>query len=335
MRFSGYRASLNTRPGNGLRSPRLSRGSEETEPEYWRVLVSNATRKAGRKKSARTAWIVVAIVAVLVIIGVIVGIVLANNGGGSQPTNPGTPTVTPTRSATTSPTKTPTVTPTPSPTQSPTQSPTASPTDSPSPSPTQQPVQAWADQTYGFFHTLAWQYNDDAVVGLPAGAKGGLLTFTNNADDSSRFVVTIEDAKHNQIGDPLIDVFGDYVGTVGYGLGYDLAGAGVPAYVRVVTSGNWAIEIQPVSAAPIGGGQLVGDKVTLIPTGSTAVTVSYASGGLGGQFGLWYYYADRQAQNLIPTGGGSVAQQTLPLNGNPGVAAVHAYGSWSLAPAVQ
>lgn len=293
--------------------------------------MSHSSRPTGRKRSAGTVWIVIAIVAVLAIAGIIVGIVLTSN---QTPPNP-TPTVSPTASPTQTSTKTPTVSPTPSPT--PTVTPTPSPTQSgsPSPSPTQQAVQVWADKTYGTFRTLAWQYNDDAVVSLPEGARGGVLTFTNNADDASEFTVTLEDANHMQIGDPIVDVIGDYVGTVGYGLSYDLGGDAQPAFVRVVTSGNWAMEIQPVSAAPIGGGSYTGDKVVLLPTGTTQLTINYPSGGLGGQFGMSYNYGDRQVQTLVPLTNQTISAQTLGLTGNPGVVSTKAVGTWNITPSTK
>jgi len=293
--------------------------------------VSYTPRPIGRKKSARTAWIIVAIVAIVAIAGIIIAIIVTSNQVGPNPT----PTVSPTASPTQSGTKTPTVTPTLSPTPSPTVKPSPSGSGSPSPSPTANPAQAWADTTYGTFATLAWSHTGNAVVRLPqllgGKIKGGILTFTNNAADDSDFIVQIFDQNGDEMGDPLIDIQGDYAGTVGYGLAApEISTGSVPTTVQVTSSGNWAVEIGPVSSAPLGVGDYSGDKVVLLPVPkNNTLIVNY--GLIGGHFGMTYYYQNQLFQILVPVSGGQVIDQSFALNGVPGVIAVQSGGPWSVA----
>jgi len=294
--------------------------------------VSYAPRSSGRKKkSSRSAWIIVAIVAVLVVAGIIVGIVVSSNQVGPNPT----PTVSPTVSPTKTSTATPTVTPTPSPTSSPTPSPSGS--SSPSPTPTVSPVAAWANKTYGVFPTVAWSHQGDAVVTLPrllgTDIKGGIMTFTNNAADNSDFTVQIFDQDGNPMGDPVIDVLGDYAGTVGYGLSApEINSDAVPTTAHVTSSGNWAVEIGAVSTAPQGMGTYTGDKVVLMPApANNTLVVNY--GLIGGNFGLNYYYQDQLTQILVPFSGAQVDNQSFQLNGVPGLISVHSGGQWKVSAA--
>ena len=290
--------------------------------------MSYTPRSSGRKKSSRSAWIIIVIVVVLAVAGIIVGIVVSSNQVGPTPT----PTVSPTPSPTRTSTATPTVTPTPSPTSSPTPSPSGS--SSPTPTPTASPVQAWANKTYGIFSTVAWSHTGNAVVQLPQLAgevvKGGILTFTNNAADTSNFVVQVFDQDGNPMGDPLIDVRGDYAGTVGYGLSApEIASDAVPTTVQVSSSGNWAVEIAAVSAAPSGMGTYSGDKVILMPApDKNTLIVNY--GLVGGRFGLNYYYQDQLTQIVVPLSGAQVINQSFALNGVPGVIAVLSGGQWTV-----
>ena len=290
--------------------------------------MSHTTRSNGRKKSSRSAWIIVAIVVVLAAAGIIVGIVVASNQVGPTPT----PTVSPTPSPTQTSTVTPTVTPTPSPTSSPTPSPSGS--SSPSPSPTANPTQAWANKTYGIFATVAWSHTGSAVVTLPKmvgeQVKGGILTFTNNAADDSDFVVQVLDQDGNPMGDPLIDVRGDYAGTVGYGLAApEINSDAVPTTVQITSSGNWAVEIAAVSAAPMGLGTYSGDKVILMPAPkNNTLVVNY--GLVGGRFGVNYFYQDQLTQILVPLSGAQIDDQSFALNGVPGLIAVNSGGQWTV-----
>jgi hypothetical protein len=172
------------------------------------------------------------------------------------------------------------------------------------------------------------------VVQLPQLAgevvKGGILTFTNNAADTSNFVVQVFDQDGNPMGDPLIDVRGDYAGTVGYGLSApEIASDAVPTTVQVSSSGNWAVEIAAVSAAPSGMGTYSGDKVILMPApDKNTLVVNY--GLVGGRFGLNYYYQDQLTQIVVPLSGAQVIDQSFALNGVPGVIAVRSGGQWTV-----
>lgn len=181
---------------------------------------------------------------------------------------------------------------------------------------------------------MAWSHTGSAVVQLPQlvgeEIKGGILTFTNNAADDSDFVVQVFDQDGNQMGDPLIDVRGDYAGTVGYGLAApEINSDAVPTTVHVTSSGNWAVEIAAVSAAPSALGTYAGDKVILVssPKNNTLV-VNY--GLVGGRFGVNYFYQDQLTQILVPLSGGQVDNQSFALNGVPGVIAVNSGGQWSV-----
>jgi len=288
--------------------------------------VSYAPRSSGRKKSSRSTWIIIAIVAVLAVAGIIVGIVVSSNQVGPNPT----PTVSPTPS----PTKTSTATPTVTPTLSPTPTPSPSGSTSPSPTPTASPVQAWANKTYGIFSTVAWSHTGSAVVQLPQLAgevvKGGILTFTNNAADTSDFIVQVFDQDGNPMGDPVIDVRGDYAGTVGYGLSApEIASDAVPTTVQVTSTGNWAVEIAAVSAAPSGMGTYSGDKVILMPAPEKDTLIANY-GLVGGRFGMNYYYQDQLTQILVPLSGAQVINQSFTLNGVPGLIAVTSGGQWTV-----
>ena len=290
--------------------------------------MSYAPRSSGRKKSSRSAWIIVAIVAIVAVAGIIVGIVVWSNQVGPNPT----PTVSPTASPTRTSTATPTVTPTRSPTSTPAPSPSGS--TSPTPSPTVNPVQAWANKTYGVFSTVAWSHTGNAVVKLPQLAgevvKGGILTFTNNAADTSSFVVQVFDQDGKLMGDPLINVSGDYAGTVGYGLSApEIDTDAVPTTVQVTSSGNWAVEIAAVSAAPSGMGTYSGDKVILMPAPENGtLVVNY--GLVGGRFGLKYFYQDQLTQIVVPLSGAQVLDQSFTLNGVPGLISVTSGGQWTV-----
>ena len=181
---------------------------------------------------------------------------------------------------------------------------------------------------------MAWSHTGSAVVQLPQlvgeEIKGGILTFTNNAADDSDFVVQVFDQDGNQMGDPLIDVRGDYAGTVGYGLAApEINSDAVPTTVHVTSSGNWAVEIAAISAAPSALGTYAGDKVILVssPKNNTLV-VNY--GLVGGRFGMNYYHQDQLTQILVPLSGGQADNQSFALNGVPGVIAVNSGGQWSV-----
>jgi hypothetical protein len=195
-------------------------------------------------------------------------------------------------------------------------------------------VQAWANQTYGIFSTVAWSHTGNAVVQLPQLAgevvKGGILTFTNNADDTSSFLVQVFDQDGKPMGDPLIDVRGDYAGTVGYGLSApEINSDAVPTTVQVNSSGNWAVEIAAVSAAPSGMGTYSGDKVILMPApNKNTLVVNY--GLIGGRFGLNYYYQDQLTQIVVPLSGAQIINQAFPLNGVPGLISVRSGGQWTV-----
>jgi hypothetical protein len=196
------------------------------------------------------------------------------------------------------------------------------------------PAQAWANKTYGVFSTVAWSHTGSAVVQLPQlvgeKIKGGILTFTNNAADDSDFVVQVFDQDGNPMGDPLIDLRGDYAGTVGYGLAApEINSDAVPTTVRVTSSGNWAVEIAAVSAAPSALGTYTGDKVILLPAPkNNTLVVNY--GLVGGRFGLNYFYQDQLTQIVVPLSGAQVVNQSYALNGVPGVIAMNSGGQWSV-----
>jgi hypothetical protein len=160
--------------------------------------------------------------------------------------------------------------------------------------------------------------------------KGGILTFTNNAADDSSFVVQVFDQDDKPMGDPLINLRGDYAGTVGYGLAApEIDSDAVPTTVLVTSSGNWAVEIAPVSAAPIGVGTYSGDKVILMPAPkNNTLVVNY--GLVGGRFGMNYYYQDQLTQILVPLSGAQVDDQSFALNGVPGLIAVISGGQWTV-----
>ena len=290
--------------------------------------MSNYSTNRG-SSSARRAWIVTAIIAALAVLAVIIVIVVANNNSPAPSPTDTKPTVQPTPSPTGTNTATPTVTPTPSPTPTVTPTPTASPSGSagpsptPSPTPTVDPAVAWATSLYGTFAPLTSSGTGHSHVAVPKGIKGALLTVTNNGADDQDFRVEV----YNQFGKPmstLVDVVGDYQGTVAYGLTSQVGAT--PTTILITSSGNWTIEFAPVASASMDLGQGNSSDVFLYDGESGPLTVqSLASGA----FTLTSYSGSNPTANILTTQTGWwTGQVNIPAG--PLVLVVGSDGAWNI-----
>ncbi len=297
--------------------------------------MSNYGSYSGGSKTARNAWIIVAVIAVLAIIAVAVVIIIANtNAPAPSPTDK--PTIQPTNSPTGSSTSTPTVTPTPSPTSTatPTPTPTASPSASgstspkpnpttPSPTPTIDPAIAWANSLYGTFSPLTASGQGNSHVAVPKGVKGALLTVTNNGADDQDFRVEV----YNQFGKPmstLVDVQGDYQGTVAYGLNSQIGAT--PTTILITSSGNWSVEFAPVSTASMELGSGTSNDVILYPGDAGPLTVQSLTSG---DFSLTTFSGSNPTANVLTTQTGWWTG-TVDLPDGPLVLVVSSNGAWNL-----
>jgi len=279
--------------------------------------------------SARRAWIVTAIIAAVAVIALVIVLVVANGNTPAPSPTDTKPTVQPTPSPTGSSTATPTVTPTPSPTPTVTPSPTASPTSSPSgsaspsPTPTVDPAVAWATSLYGTFSPLTSSGTGNSHVAVPKGVKGALLTVTNNGADDQDFRVEV----YNQFGKPmstLIDVMGDYQGTVAYGLASQLGVT--PTTILITSSGNWTVEFAPVASASMEFGQGNSSDVFLYDGESGPLTVQSLTSGA---FTLTSYSGSNPAANILTTQTGWwTGQVNIPAG--PLVLVVGSDGAWNI-----
>jgi hypothetical protein len=295
--------------------------------------VSNSSPTASAANKARTrAWIISGAIAVVVIIVIVIAVSLNGSKPGPTPSPTGPATVTPTASPTATPTATPTVTPTASPTPTPTPTPTnskspaPSPTTSPAPSPTIAPAVAWANATYGTFSTLVTNGNGNAHVALPSGATGAIITLTNNGPDAGAFVAQMKNQFGNDMGAPLVNTTGDYVGTVAYGLTAQVGST--PRTLLITSTGSWTIEISSVSSASTTIGAGTGDQVFLYGGATSTLHVQYSLLG-GAQFSVSEYAGTSPMQlSLVNTN--SSYDDTVALPAGPAVLVVNSYGSWNL-----
>lgn len=283
--------------------------------------MSNPTHKT----SAAKAWTIVGIVAaaILVIISVIFFVTASKASPEPGPTISPTPspTYSPTASPTASPTQTQTATPTPTVTPTPTK--TTSPTPVP-PGPTA--AQKWADSTYGTFAPVSAQYRGNKFVSLPNGATAGIVTISNNGDDAADFnVYAIGD--NGQRVDQLVNDQGDYIGTVAYGLNQGLVGAPKIVALEITSSGQWSVDIAPISAAPQTYGTNTGDDVYLAAGGTLNLQVA----DLGGNapFTLTQFVQNAAGNVLVNITGYS--QQAVGIGSAPSVLVVNTTSSYSLA----
>lgn len=267
----------------------------------------------------KRSWIITIIIVAVVAAALVVWAVVANSGSTPSP-SPTTPTISPTASPTASPTKTPTVTPTPSPT------PTVTPTKSPSPSPSPKPNTAvdWANKTYGKFSTVTAGSLGDSHVQLPTGAAGGIVTITNNGGDDLDFIVSVIDQNGNQIGAPLVDVTGDYQGTVAYGLAPQ--SGSTPTTLLIQSGGAWTVEIASVATASQNIQNGNGDDVFLTTGKQTTLQVQ--------TFGL-YDFNLSQSTGATPAtttllGVSGLTNQPVTISSTPAVLVISTTGYYNL-----
>ena len=180
-------------------------------------------------------------------------------------------------------------------------------------------------EKYGTFKPITRNGTSAAVVDLPSGAKGALITATYRG--SSNFIVSgLDDSNQSTADIGLPNAIGNYEGTSMVGQ----SDMGNPATrLKVEASGPWAITIKPVSSAPsfpAAGAKGKGDTV-YIYTGDAAtldVTAKGSSNFIVSQVG--------EVQGASVNEIGNYAGQT-PLVGGPQPLVIQADGSsWSLTP---
>ncbi|NNH05792.1 TM2 domain-containing protein [Cellulomonas fimi] len=115
----------------------------------------------------------------------------------------------------------------------------------------------WADQEFGTFEVATHSGVGDAVVPLPAGAVGGLVTATH--DGEWNFVIDVVDAAGQPTGDLVVNTIGAYSGATAFGLSSVDGGTSL----QVVADGAWTISVAPISSAPVLPPSGAGDGVFL------------------------------------------------------------------------
>ena len=255
--------------------------------------------RADRPKGVATAGTVVS--AVALVLAVIMGILYGTGVLGGETA----PTASPTPSASASPS--PTETPTPTPTESPTAT-----------------VQEWADETWGTFSALDQDGSGDAVITIPAGATGGIVTATSDGDG---FTLTLLDASNSPAGAPLVDAADDYDGVTAWGV----SDASSAASLQVTASGSWTVRIEPMSSAPELPNAANGDDDAVYLYGGDAATLAATHSGDDAEDP--FVVAQQAAQAF---GGARLIDVTgaydgsVPLAAGPSVLTVQADEDWTL-----
>lgn len=159
----------------------------------------------------------------------------------------------------------------------------------------------------------------DAIVKLPAGVKGAVLTVTHRG--SSNFVVTSLDASNHDL-DLVVNAIGGYSGTTLLQSQNDSA----PAKLKIEADGRWTVKVQPVALAPkFTGGTRVGtgDAVMLyeMPAADWRITHKGSSNFVVTAVGN----NDGMLVNEIGHYDGVV-----PVSDGPAVLVIEADGAWTL-----
>lgn len=256
--------------------------------------------RTDRPKGVATAGTVVS--AAALVLAVIMGILYGTGvlGGGEA-----VPTASPTPSASASPS--PTETPTPTPTESPTAT-----------------VQEWADETWGTFSAVDQDGSGEAVITIPAGATGGVVTATSDGDG---FTLTLLDASNSPAGAPLVDAADDYDGVTAWGV----SDASSAASLQVTASGSWTVRIEPMSSAPELPNAANGDGDAVYLYGGDAATLAATHSGDDAEDP--FIVAQQAAQAF---GGARLIDVTgaydgsVPLAAGPSVLTVQADEDWTL-----
>lgn len=256
--------------------------------------------RADRSKGVATAGTVVS--AAALVLAVIMGTLYGTGvlGGGQAE-----PTASPTPSAT----------PSPSPTETPTPTPTESPTAT---------VQEWADETWGTFAALDQDGTGDAVITIPVGATGGIVTATSDGDG---FTLTLLDASSSPAGAPLVEAADDYEGVTAWGV----SDASSAASLQVTASGSWTVRIEPMSSAPELPNAANGDGDTVYLYGGDAATLAATHSGDDAEDP---FVVTQQAAQAF--GGARLIDVTGPYDGSvplaagPSVLTVQADEDWTL-----
>jgi len=101
----------------------------------------------------------------------------------------------------------------------------------------------WYTKSFGSFAATRKSGTSDSVVGLPKGAKAGIVKATYRG--SSNFVIQALDSSNQPTVDLLVNTIGNYAGTTAYGLS-DL---GEAAKLKVTAKGAWTLVISPIANA--------------------------------------------------------------------------------------
>ena len=158
---------------------------------------------------------------------------------------------------------------------------------------------------------------------MPKGVKGALLTVTNNGANDQDFTVEV----YNQFGksmSTLVDVQGDYQGTVAYGLSSQVGA--IPTTILITSSGNWTVEFAPVATASMDIGSGSSDDVLLYGGAAGPFTVQSLASG---EFSLTEFSGNSpKADVLTSQTGWWTGQVDFPAG--PLVLVVGSDGSWNL-----
>ena len=180
-------------------------------------------------------------------------------------------------------------------------------------------VADWADSTFGSFDPVTVSGSGDEIVPLPDGATGAVYTLTDTGDNYSITAYGVDDAG---------DIAGSQTVRVTDG-GSAQSVVGVDDYddptgIQIGASGDWEIEIAPVSSAPVLPESGSGSKVFLYdgPDGTADLEYTGKSNFIITQLG-----GERRNTlvNEIDSYSGSGT-----LVAGPNVVVVMAYGDWTI-----
>ncbi|WP_104163545.1 TM2 domain-containing protein [Cryobacterium sp. N22] len=178
----------------------------------------------------------------------------------------------------------------------------------------------WADETYGSFDAVTQAGAGDAVLALPDGAAAALLTATH--DGGGSFSLQVLDADNRPTPDLMVNTFGAYAGTTVYGLNGDLGEPGVS--LKVVASGNWTIDLAPVSSAPALAETGTDDAVFLYSGPAATLAFGYADSG----YLTVAEHTDAGTSELVNESG--PYQGAATVGAGPSVITITANGDWAV-----
>ena len=179
---------------------------------------------------------------------------------------------------------------------------------------------AFYADNFGDFAPVSEKGKGDAIVALPPGATGGIVTATHKG--SANFAISLLDANNQSTGDLLVNTIGAYKGTTAYGI----SSLGEPVKMEISADGPWTIEIAPMGTAP----------VLALPTKGTGDAVFRYDGSAAdwkaehkGNANFVILQTDDFMPNLAVNEIGNYSG-VIPMQAGPSIVTVQADGKWSI-----